>query len=241
MGLDKFDAPFLSASGLASHWLSFYSVGDDNRGFSLNALPVEELEKKGVIRIPLDIKSTESNIYNLTWTLPQRDQFDVKYYIKDNVTGEAIELIEGQNYSFELAPEKISQKEKSSGELPLKNDEAYSIEKGDQPRFDLLIVAEGEIGMESLGIVPDTFTLDQNYPNPFNPTTVISYQLPISSEVRLEVYDMLGRNVATLVNGQVPAGQHTVNFDASNLSSGIYLYRLQAGARVMSRRLTVVK
>ncbi|NBC05143.1 MAG: T9SS type A sorting domain-containing protein, partial [Bacteroidetes bacterium] len=85
------------------------------------------------------------------------------------------------------------------------------------------------------------FTLAQNYPNPFNPTTQISYQLPVSSEVRLEVYDMLGRNVATLVNEQVSAGRHTVNFDAGNLSSGVYLYRLQAGSQIMTRKLTILK
>ena len=90
-------------------------------------------------------------------------------------------------------------------------------------------------------VLPTQITLNQNYPNPFNPTTVISYELPESGNVTLEVFDMTGRLVATLANGTVQAGSHQINFDASGLSSGVYLYRLTAGRSVLSRRLTVLK
>ena len=73
---------------------------------------------------------------------------------------------------------------------------------------------------------PGSFVLSQNYPNPFNPSTVISYQLSINSEVQLKVFDMTGREVATLVNGRVAAGSHSVRFDAAGLSSGVYIYML---------------
>ncbi len=78
--------------------------------------------------------------------------------------------------------------------------------------------------------LPKVFALEQNYPNPFNPTTVISYQLPVASEVSLKVYDMLGREVMTLVNGKQEAGAYNFTLNATGLASGIYFYRLQASA-----------
>jgi len=89
--------------------------------------------------------------------------------------------------------------------------------------------------------LPDAVALNQNYPNPFNPTTQITYELPQQTDVRLTVYDMIGRQVATLVNETVQAGVHNVNFDASSLSSGVYIYRLQTGSTTLSRKLTVIK
>ncbi|PTM20008.1 MAG: hypothetical protein DA446_05530 [Bacteroidetes bacterium] len=88
---------------------------------------------------------------------------------------------------------------------------------------------------------PETFTLSQNYPNPFNPATSIQFGLPEASDVTLEVYTMLGQKVAMLVNENRNAGYHTVNFDASNLSSGMYIYRIQAGNFVQTRKLTLLK
>ena len=84
-------------------------------------------------------------------------------------------------------------------------------------------------------------TLSQNYPNPFNPGTTIQYILPQRSRVTLSVYDPLGRRVATLVEGEEQAGEHSVWFDAGRLASGVYFYRLQAGAYVRTLRLVVVK
>jgi len=89
--------------------------------------------------------------------------------------------------------------------------------------------------------IPDRFELEQNYPNPFNPTTAISYQLKAVSHVTLRVFDVLGREVATLVDGQMPAGSHQVTFDASHLSSGVYLYELKAGDFVQTRTMVLTK
>lgn len=88
---------------------------------------------------------------------------------------------------------------------------------------------------------PDAFKLNQNYPNPFNPTTSISFNLPQSSHVDLRVYDVMGREVAMPANGNFTAGNHSVTFDASNLSSGTYIYRIVAGDFQQSRTMLLVK
>lgn len=89
--------------------------------------------------------------------------------------------------------------------------------------------------------VPIGFSLEQNYPNPFNPSTVISFKLPVVGEVQVAVYDVLGRKVATLVNGTMSAGSHQITFEAGSLSSGVYVIRMQAGDFVDSRQIVLVK
>jgi hypothetical protein len=85
------------------------------------------------------------------------------------------------------------------------------------------------------------YELAQNYPNPFNPTTTIRYQIPTAETVSLKVYDVLGKEVATLVSGRQEAGNYAVPFNASGLSSGMYFYRLQAGSFVETRKMMLVK
>jgi photosystem II stability/assembly factor-like uncharacterized protein len=99
--------------------------------------------------------------------------------------------------------------------------------------------------------IPETFGLSQNYPNPFNPATVISYQLPINSLVTIKIFDVLGKEVVELVNEEKPAGRYEVKFsakggsasggEASSLSSGVYLYRIQAGEFVQTRKMILTK
>ena len=96
------------------------------------------------------------------------------------------------------------------------------------------------IDEDSVGI-PLEYALSQNYPNPFNPTTSIRFALPESGQVQLDIYNMLGQRVMTLVNGPMSLGNHTVTFDASSLSSGLFLYRLQAGNVVLSKKMTLLK
>jgi len=90
-------------------------------------------------------------------------------------------------------------------------------------------------------IAPKEFALYQNYPNPFNPSTTIKYELPKSSEVKLSVFDMLGREVSVLVNERREAGVHEVKFEGANYASGVYVYRLQAGELVQSRKLMILR
>ena len=89
--------------------------------------------------------------------------------------------------------------------------------------------------------IPTSFNLKQNFPNPFNPTTKIVYSIPKSSDVSLKVFNVLGQEVATLVNQQQNAGFYSVNFDAGSLASGIYIYRIQAGSFVSTKKMTLLK
>ncbi len=104
-----------------------------------------------------------------------------------------------------------------------------------------LIGASSVLSSPADAQTPRSYQLDQNYPNPFNPTTVISGQWPVTSVVRLVVYDLLGREVAVLADGEYPAGKYSFTFKANGLASGVYLYRLTAGGYTETKRMTLVK
>lgn len=91
------------------------------------------------------------------------------------------------------------------------------------------------------GTIPDNFILMQNYPNPFNPTTTISFDIPLRSFVSLKVFDMLGREVSTIISGELGAGTYTWQWDAANMPSGIYFYRLQAGTYGQTKKFILLK
>lgn len=97
-------------------------------------------------------------------------------------------------------------------------------------------------GVESQNInIPTHFFLEENYPNPFNPNTTIKYQVPTRSHVSLKVFDVLGREVTTLVDGIEEPGYKSVNFDANNLVSGVYFYRFQAGVFIETKKLVLLR
>jgi C1A family cysteine protease len=101
--------------------------------------------------------------------------------------------------------------------------------------------APTNIGSISQNLIPKEYKLSQNYPNPFNPITTIQYQIPQKNHVTLKVFDVLGREVVTLVSEQKPAGAYTIQFDGSGLTSGVYFYRLQAGAYVNTKKFLLLK
>ncbi|MBP7886531.1 MAG: T9SS type A sorting domain-containing protein [Candidatus Marinimicrobia bacterium] len=116
-----------------------------------------------------------------------------------------------------------------------------------RPNVTYMGADEGATALSFVGVangssgLPTEFSLRQNYPNPFNPTTVIAFALPKSTQVTLMVYNMLGQPVAVLQNGFLKAGYYHVNFDASNLPSGTYIYRIQAGDYRNVKKMTIVK
>jgi hypothetical protein len=101
--------------------------------------------------------------------------------------------------------------------------------------------ANSTIGINQIGTIVKEFSLEQNYPNPFNPVTNINFGIPKSEFVSLRVYDILGREVKTLVSQNMTPGMYEVNFDASGLSSGMYYYSLRAGENVSVKKMVLVK
>lgn len=89
--------------------------------------------------------------------------------------------------------------------------------------------------------LPDKYMLYQNYPNPFNPSTKIKYQLPEEAMVSLRIYNIIGEEIAVLVNSVQPAGNYTLEWNASGLSSGLYIYRIEAGTYISVKKLILLK
>ena len=124
-----------------------------------------------------------------------------------------------------------------------------SVTSGGNPAFNGLVLPirvrvdlnAGSTDVDGGIDLPETIVLDQNYPNPFNPSTTIQFELPNSSDVELEVFDLLGRKVATLIQGVLQAGSHEAMFDATVLGSGLYVYTLRAGDHRMTRTMTLIK
>lgn len=112
---------------------------------------------------------------------------------------------------------------------------------GSEMYIDDLQLSTDVVSVNDVELQPASFELKQNFPNPFNPTTTINYSLPNSSFVKLVVYNSIGQEIATLVNETIAAGNHSVEFDASNLSSGIYFYKLQAGSFVDTKKMILLK
>jgi len=96
-------------------------------------------------------------------------------------------------------------------------------------------------GIEDYETIPTRYELSQNYPNPFNPTTKIHYNIPREGNVTLKVYNMIGQEVASLVNENKPAGSHQVTFNAKELASGMYIYRIQVGSFMSAKKMLLIK
>ena len=93
----------------------------------------------------------------------------------------------------------------------------------------------------SLNIIPDTYILESAYPNPFNPTTTLSFALPTEGDIIISIYNLQGREVASLVNGNMEAGYHSVVWNANNQSSGVYFVKMIAGEYINTQKLMLIK
>lgn len=123
------------------------------------------------------------------------------------------------------------------------NNNSVNLDYGSNPTAskDLYLSPATTTGVSNNSPVPSNYTLSQNYPNPFNPSTQIKFTIPEKTQVKLEVYNLIGQKVAELVNGELNAGEYNITFNASGLSSGIYLYKLQAGNFSSVKKMILMK
>ena len=236
-GWDVWDATKLNP--LSNRYIGIAFLGEKNGEPVLKAQDSRPIDLEESIAIPADFfaaglngtaELTIQNIKNIPadWTIEIEDTFTGYRQIVDSDSPfrfdfTATHTAKVQESDLIIAP--AIESAKVTSEIP---------------RF-LFHLNPGSLNDDFVSQLPTQFTLNQNYPNPFNPTTVISYELPQVADVQLQVFDMLGRQVATLVDGTVQAGTHRVTFDASNLSSGVYIYRLHTAEHILTRKLTVLK
>ena len=223
--------PFLGP--LRSEWLEL--VTRDANGYTTirYAQRAERLETI----IPMDILTNLLGEATLSYELPPEVLMQSDIILCDVIQDVCHNLQESGSIDISLHPESvlidkitIDKNKPSQPIIHLKN----------TPRFEIVIQPRSTFVDDNRNL-PTTTTLSQNYPNPFNPTTNITFGLPESGSVKLDVYNVMGQRVATLVNDQKKAGYHTVSFDASRLASGVYLYRLRTGNQVITKKLMLVK
>jgi hypothetical protein len=142
-------------------------------------------------------------------------------------------LLPGENYTVKAF-------NPSSGETLVLQDLVYAKGTNVYTHNGINIISGANLSSENE--LPSEFTLEQNYPNPFNPSTTIRFSLADAANVQLEVFNIAGQKVASIINGtEMAAGVHSVNFDASSLASGVYLYRIQAGSFVATRKMNLLR
>jgi len=113
---------------------------------------------------------------------------------------------------------------------------------GDKDVWLLHTDLNGTVGIEDkISGTANAYILEQNYPNPFNPTTTIQFSVPKQSFVTLRIYDILGKNIMKLVDDELQPGEYKINFDADNLSSGIYFYQLNSSEFVSVRKMMLIR
>ncbi len=176
--------------------------------------------------------NVDGNSINLTWktaTEQNNNGFEIDKKLNDGSFSK-IAFISGNGTTSETHSYSYSDKNLSNGKYSYR---LKQIDYDGKEKFSKII--EAELNM------PVKFRLNQNYPNPFNPSTNISYSLATKQFVTIKVYNVIGKEITTLVNEEKPEGQYSVNFNASNISSGVYFYTIRAGSFIESKKMILLK
>ncbi len=238
-GIDPYDGYYLGS--YATEFANLYSAIED-QPLTINNLPKGLAE---VIEVPVYLDASVSGEFQLNWDheqIPEGWTFE----LEDLKTGTIVNLADQESYGFSAG----NIQKQSSFRVPtslytFKDHSKGNKSKSDvtkEPLFILTVTSSTAVSNENELGIPEEVELYQNYPNPFNPTSVIRFGVPEASIVKLEVFDVLGRKVATLLNNETKrSGRYNVQFNARTLSSGMYIYRLQVGDKVLIKKMTLIK
>ncbi len=239
LGKDSYDA--FKLAPLNSDFLSIATVFDTLAAMDIQALP-SDFES---IKMDISIEGSDlTDTLELSWDLAAiPENWGIE--LLDRYTQKKINIREISNLEFELySKSKVSIPNREESLLPTKPIQLLSSKtKADSTgsRFALLISQNDLVNSEPEAEIPSRFSLSQNFPNPFNPSTNIQFALPEDSQVKLQVFDLLGRRVRTLISKSMKAGYHEIVFDASDLATGVYLYRIQAGNFLETKKMLLIK
>jgi len=213
--------------------LELFTLLEDGTPLAINNLPIE-FENR--YRIPLDVRGfingqpiASEFVLNVRGLRNIPDNWVITLF--DQETQQEINLLEQDSYRFTHSTQQKLKMGNPGGKGKI-----VQKENSLSTRFTLIISTE-----EIEANVPQQIFLEQNYPNPFNPTTVIPFGLDETSDVKLEIFDVLGRKIQTLVDSNLAAGRYDIRFDAGNLASGVYIYRLITNEKVLSRKLVLIR
>lgn len=211
---------------------------NNESSLDINNLPFSHDQDIEAPLFVLSLEVEENNFITLENDLTVRWDTDhlpahVEVILMDQLTGTQVNTREQSSYTFTTEPR---------GSFST----SYSGPVGTYPvvgeaRFILRVSYDALTSADMIKVSPEEFALHDAFPNPFNPSTQIQYTLPEATQVTLEVFNSVGQKVKELVNGQKSAGYHTTTFDASGLSSGVYLYRLSTPWFTQTKKMLLIK
>lgn len=222
--------------------IQLYTKDSSGKPLNINAYPAKERIDLTLSMISLGIQDSSNMEAELSLDTLKHFEGEVSVFLRDHHKSSTVELTQNSSARVELTHQSVSSekaaKNSSKPGLPLPemtNDD----ENGS--RYSIIIESDISTPINDTRILLEDVTLHQNYPNPFNPETKIQFDVPEQQTVKLTVFNAIGQKVSTLIDQRKAAGTYSVVFDAESLPSGIYIYRLQVGSNVQTKKMTLIK
>jgi flavodoxin len=235
---DRYDAEKLSS--LSWDYVLMNLKGQRDGKIVSKTQDSRPLKLDGSIHIPVEFQTTlTQGQLDVTWEMKGDIPEEWTMIFHDRNTGKQYDLKAVDKITIPVSAA-IQQQQKQKGSAAPGTSVTWA--SNDENAYEIVISPNETTDIDQPGVEgPDEIKLLPNYPNPFNPSTQISYYLPQKSRVKLAVYNVVGQSVAVLENGVVGAGDHSVTWTATDIPSGIYIYQLEVGGEVFTRKMTLIK